>query len=339
MLIRNQRTLSRAVFAQGQIYGAIAIIFASFLAANAWASPKLVSLTYNSNANSPQQIGSDAFRVAILSQLPGRIAVDERGSAVMGSENAILAATQAGAVNFAVMSASVVASAVPDLGVFDIPFLFRDPAHAKAVADGPIGAKIAGKFPDKGLVLLAIGKQGFRNITNSKRPIRGPADLAGLKIRVIPNEVYQMTFKALGAEVVPMEFPLVYSALKDGRIDGQENPISTIAGSRFQDVQKYVSLTGHFFAAIVFIANRDFFQSLDPSDQAALIAAAKAGAEATWQAGGAADAKALDDLRKGGMEVIETVDRQPFIDALKPLEPEFEKRFGKETLAAIRATH
>ena len=328
-------------FGNSRVYLGIILSIGLGLAgiSDAWAQPRLVSLVYNSNANSPQQIGADAFRSAILAQMAARIAVDERGSGVLGSENAILAGLQAGAVNMTVISASVVASVVPDLGVFDIPFLFRDAAHAKAVADGPVGAAIAAKFPDKGLILLAIGKQGFRNITNSKRPIRAPADLAGLKIRLIPNEVYQMTFKALGAEVVPMEFPLVYAALKDGRIDGQENPISTIAGSRFQDVQKYLSLTGHFFASVVFVANRDFFQGLDPADQVAVIAAAKVGAEATWQAGGEADAKSLDELRKGGMEIIETIDRQPFVDAVKPLEPEFEKRFGKETLAAIRSTH
>lgn len=339
MMICDNGYRRRAVLAAASIFMALTIAVVPSGISIAQASPTLVSLLYNSNANSPQQIGSDAFRAAMLARMQDRVAVDERGSAVVGSENAILAATQAGAVNLAVMSASVVASAVPDLGVFDIPFLFRDPAHAKAVAQGSVGAAIASKFPDKGLILLAIGKQGFRNVTNSKRPIRTPSDLAGLKIRVIPNEVYQMTFKTLGAEVVPMEFPLVYSALKDGRIDGQENPVSTIAGSRFQDVQKYLSLTGHFFASIVFIANRDFFQSLNPADQEALVAAAKAGAEATWQAGGEADAKAIDDLRKGGMEVIETVDRQPFIDALKVLDPEFEKRFGKDTLAAIRSTH
>jgi len=339
MSISGDRCIRR--FVDGRFF--LGIILSTILGvtgiSRAGASPRLVSLVYNSNVNSPQQIGADAFRSALLAQMAGRVAVDERGSGALGSENAILAGIQVGAVNVTVISASVVASVVPDLGVFDIPFLFRDAAHAKAVAEGPVGAAIATKFPDKGLILLAIGKQGFRNITNSKRPIRTPADLAGLKIRLIPNEVYQMTFKALGAEVVPMEFPLVYSALKDGRIDGQENPISSIAGSRFQEVQKYLSLTSHFFASIVFVANRDFFQGLDPADQAALIAAAKVGAEATWQAGAETDAKSLGELRKGGMEIIETVDRQPFVDAVKPLEPEFEKRFGKETLAAIRSTH
>jgi tripartite ATP-independent transporter DctP family solute receptor len=302
------------------------------------ASTRLVSLVFASSLNNPQRVGGDTLRKAVLTGAEGRLAVDIRGSSnMLGSENMVLAATQSGSVNVAVLSGSVVSSAVPELGIFDIPFLFRDAAHARAVAEGTAGASIAAKFADKGLVLLAIGKQGFRNITNSERPIRTPADLKGLKIRVIPNEIYQMTFKALGAEVVPMEFPLVYAALKDGRIQGQENPVDNIVANHIYEVQKYLSMTGHFFAPVVFIANRDFFQSLDPADQAALRAAAKAGADATWQSGADLEAKSLETVRNSGMQVVEQVDRQPFIDAVKPLEPEFEKRFGKELLSAVRA--
>jgi TRAP-type transport system periplasmic protein len=300
------------------------------------ASPRLVSLAFNSQLQSPQQMGADELRQKLGAAAGKHIVLDERATNALGSENAILAATQSGAVDMAVLSGSVVSAVVPELGVFDIPFLFRDAAHAKAVAQGPVGAAIATKFADKGLTLLAIGRQGFRNITNSKRPVRTPEDIKGLKIRVIPNPIYQMTFKALGAEVVPMEFPLVYTALKDGRLDGQENPVPTIAGSRLYEVQKYLTLTGHFFAPIAFIANRAMFEQLPPADQAALIAAAKAGAEATWQA--QLDAASLEQVRSGGMDVIEKVDRQPFIDAVKSLDPEFEKRFGKDLLVAIRST-
>ncbi len=300
------------------------------------ASPRMISLAFNSQLQAPQQFGSDEFRRKLLELAGKRIVVDERGSGALGSENAILAATRTGAVDMAVISGGVVSSVVPELGVFDIPFLFRDAAHAKAVAQGPVGAAIAAKFADKGLTLLALGKQGFRHITNSKHPIRTPDDLKGLKIRVIPNEIYPMTFKALGAEVVPMDFPLVYGAMKDGRLDGEENPVPTIANSRFYEVQKYLTLTGHFFAPIGFVANRAMFEALDPSDQAVLIAAAKAAAEVTWQA--QLDAPKLEQVRSGGMEVIEKVDRQPFLDALKPLDQEFEKRFGKELIAAIRST-
>ncbi|GLR86325.1 TRAP transporter substrate-binding protein [Bradyrhizobium iriomotense] len=300
------------------------------------ASPRLVSLAFNSQLGSPQQIGADELRSRLTAAAGKRIVLDERATNALGSENTILAAAQTGSVDMAVLSGSVVSAVVPELGVFDIPFLFRDTAHAKAVAQGPVGAAIAAKFADKGLTLLAIGRQGFRNVTNSKRPIRSPDDIKGLKIRVIPNPIYQMTFKALGAEVVPLEFPLVYTALKDGRIDGQENPVPTIAGSRLYEVQKYLTLTGHFFAPVAFIANRAMFEQLSPADQAVLMAAAKAGAEATWQA--QLDAASLEQVRSGGMDVIEKFDRQPFVDAVKSLDPEFEKRFGKDLLAAIRST-
>jgi len=312
------------------------IIAASLVSHPAAASSRLISLAFNSQSQAPQQFGSDEFRQKLLALSGKRIVVDYRGNGALGSENTVLAATRSGAVDMAVISGGVVSSVVPELGVFDVPFLFRDVAHAKAVAQGPIGSAIATKFADKGLTLLALGKQGFRNITNSRQPIRAPADLKGLKIRVIPNEVYLMTFKALGAEVVPMEFPLVYAALKDGRLDGQENPVPTIANSRFYEVQKHLTLTGHFFAPIAFVANRAMFEQLDPDDQAVLIAAAKAAAEVTWQA--ELDAPRLEQVRKGGMEVIEKIDRQPFLDALKPLDQEFDKRFGKDLIAAIRST-
>ncbi|WP_240535800.1 TRAP transporter substrate-binding protein [Bradyrhizobium sp. STM 3809] len=300
------------------------------------ASPQMVSLVFNSQPQNPQQIGSDEFRVKLQALVGNRLIIDERAGNSFGSEAAVLAATRTGAVDIAVVSSGIASAVVPELGVFDIPFLFRDAAHAKAVATGPVAAQIGAKFADKGLVLLALGKQGFRNLTNSKRPVRSVDDVKGLKIRVIFNPVYQMTFKALGADVVPMDFPLVYAALKDGRLDGQENPVATIAANRFEEVQKYLTLTGHFFAPIAFIANRATFERLDTSEREALITAAKAAAEVTWQA--ELDAQKLDDLRKGGMDVIETFDRKSFVEAVKSLDPEFEKRFGKELLAAIRST-
>jgi tripartite ATP-independent transporter DctP family solute receptor len=304
----------------------------------AGASPKMISLIFSSLLQGPQQVGGERLRQKLMESNDNHLVVDTRAGNSVGSENAILAATQSGAVDVSVLTASVVSSSVPELGVFDIPFLFRDAAHAKAVANGPAAAAIAAKFTDKGLVLLAIGKQGFRNITNSKRAVREAADLKGLKIRVLPNPVYQMTFKALGAEVVPMEYPLVYAALKDGRIDGQENPLQTIVSSRLQEVQKYLSVTSHFFAPIVFVANREMFEKLDPADQALIVAAAKEGAEATWRAGDDDEAKRLDLLRGAGMEITDKINRQTFVDAVKPLDPEFEKLFGKDLLTAIRST-
>lgn len=296
----------------------------------------MISLAFNSHVENPQEVGAEALRQKLMSLMGKEIVLDERVGNALGSENAILAAIQSGALDIAVLSGGVTSAVVPELGVFDIPFLFRDEAQAKAVMQGPVAAKIGAKFADKGLVLLALGRQGFRDLTNSKRPVRTPADIKGLKIRVIPTEAYIMTFKALGAEVVPMDFPLVYAALKDGRLDGQENPPTTIAASHLNEVQKYMTLTDHFFAPVAFVANKAMFEQLDPATQEALITSAKAGAEATWNS--KADMKKLQQLRDAGMQVIDKIDRQAFVDAVKPLDPQFEKRFGKELIAAIRST-
>src|ERR1700760_4713799 len=151
------------------IAGSICAASASLLPRPAAASARLISMVFNSQVGSPQQFGADEFRTRLMALSGKRFIVDQRGSGAFGSENAILAATQAGAVDTAVISGGVISSAVPALGVFDIPFLFRDVAHAKAVAQGPVGATLGTKFGEKGLTLLALGKQGFRNITNSRR--------------------------------------------------------------------------------------------------------------------------------------------------------------------------
>jgi tripartite ATP-independent transporter DctP family solute receptor len=304
----------------------------------AHAAPRLISLVVSSSLGNAQHTAATVLRREIQAHLGDHVAVDLRASLLLGSENTVFAAVPGGAVDVAILSGAVVGPVVPEFGIFDVPFLFRDSAHLKAVAEGPVGELIAAKFAAKGLVLLAIGEQGARNITNSRHPVRTPADLRGLRIRVLPNDIYAMTFRALGAEVVPMEFPLVYGALKDGRIDGEENPVVVIAGNRLQEVQKYLTLTAHFIAPVAFVMNRETFESLDPVDRNGVVQAAKVAAEATRRAAAESFDTSLERLKKDGMEVTATFDRQAFIDAVKPLEPEFERRFGKELLAAVRAT-
>jgi tripartite ATP-independent transporter DctP family solute receptor len=318
--MRNELRKSRAI-------GAMIAVSLLMTMQSATASPRLISVV----------AGPPEFRQK-LEAAPGQpFIIDARvGAIALGGTNIIFSAVRSGALDVAVLNGGVVGAVVPELSVFDIPFLFRDEAHAKAVMQGPIAAQIALKFADKGLVLLALGKQGFRHMTNSKRPIRTPADVKGLTMRVIPNETYKMAFQALGAEVVPMDFQLVYGALKDGRLDGEENPLITISDSRFDEVQKHLSLTGHFFAPMVFMANRAMYEQLSPAEREALVAAAKVGAEATWLE--QTDAAKLKELRAAGMEVVENVDRQAFAEAVKSLDPEFDKRFGKELIAAIRST-
>ncbi|HVJ54950.1 MAG TPA: TRAP transporter substrate-binding protein [Aliidongia sp.] len=311
---------------------------AGLAAGRAEATPRVVSVVFNGGPDSPQQIGAEAFRQAIRAHFGDKLAVDLRGGSTLGSENSLILAVQNGAADFAVLTGPAVGPVVPNFGIFDVPFLFRDTAHVQHVVDGPIGTSIASNFPAKGLVLLAVGEQGFRNITNSKRPIQTASDVKGLKMRVVPNEIYQMTFRTLGADAVPLDLPLLYAALKDNRVDGEENPVATVAVSHFQDVQKYMSLTGHFYSALAFIENLETSQKFSPADAAAIAAAAREAAETTRTASAAARQKYLDELKKSGMQIVESVDRDSFVAALAPLEPQFEERFGKDKLAAIRAT-
>jgi tripartite ATP-independent transporter DctP family solute receptor len=309
-----------------------------FAPSHGQASPAILSLVFDSQIGNPQQIGAEALGKAIADRLGERLVIDLRGGGTgnLGSENAVLEAVGQGAVDIAVLTGPVVTPVVPEFGVFDVPFLFRDAAHVKLVAEGEIGRGIAAKFTARGLVLLAIGEQGFRHLTNAKHPIRTPGDLKGLKIRVLPNEIYKMTFQALGADVVPMEYSLVHAALKDGRIDGQENPFKTMVAAHMAEVQRYLSLSSHFFSPVAFVMNRDSFASLDPVDQAIVLESARSAAEATRALGARETAENLAVLTQAGMQVNE-IDRDAFIKATAPLEPEFEKRFGKDLLAAIRA--
>jgi tripartite ATP-independent transporter DctP family solute receptor len=224
------------------------------------------------------------------------------------------------------------------MGVLDVPFLFRDQAHAEHVLDGSIGEELGHALAKQGLVHLAFGELGIRQLTNNKHPVRTPADLSGLKLRIAPSDIYIMSFKALGAEVVSMGIGEVYNGLREGRIDGQENPLLVIQANHFGDVQKYVSLTGHVYAALAYFMNAQAYAQLTPGEQAAVRQAARASAEASRESSAASIRKATEDLRAKGIEVTEDVDRAAFIKALATTQPEFDRRFGAELISRIRAT-
>jgi tripartite ATP-independent transporter DctP family solute receptor len=305
-------------------------------APSASAAPRLFTIIINAMSESPQSVGAIAFRQELAARFGDKMKVDIRNGDAIGSENALLAGVKGGAADVTFVTGATVPPVVPDYGVYDVPFLFRSSAHLKAVSTGPVGETIAAKFTDKGLVLLGVGEQGFRYVTNSRGPIRTPADMKGLKIRILPNDVYTAAFKALGAEPVGMEFPLVYAALKEKRIDAEENPASTVVSSRFNEVQKYLSKTGHTYSTVAIVMNRDTWDAFDAEGHKALMQAAGVAADATRVAAAKAAEASLDQLSKAGMQIAE-VDQQSFIDALKPAEPDFERRFGKSTLDAIRA--
>jgi TRAP-type transport system periplasmic protein len=204
------------------------------------------------------------------------------------------------------------------------------------VLDGPIGQDMLKEFEPKGFKALAWGENGVRHMTNSKRSVNSPDDLKGLKMRTMENPVHVAAYKGFGIVTTPMAFPEVFTALQQGTVDGQENPLSVIMAAKFDQVQKHLSLTGHVYSPAIFLMSKGAFDKLSAADQTAFLEAAKEGAKVGRARVDEDDIKGVAELRSKGMTVVENVDKSKFIAALAPVNAEFEKQFGKANIDRIR---
>ena len=202
-------------------------------------------------------------------------------------------------------STTTLAGIVKEMGVLDFPFLFANGKEADALLDGPIGTRLRNMLPAHGLIGLAYWENGFRNVTNSKRPITRPEDLDGLKIRVMQNPVYLETFKTVGANPVPMAFGELFTALETKTVDAQENPFSIILANKFNEVQKYVSITNHTYNTFIVLMSKKFWDKLSPTEQKILQDAAYEARDYERMVSRDDSGKALAGLKKAGMEVNE----------------------------------
>ncbi len=182
----------------------------------------------------------------------------------LGNDTKILEAVKLGAIDLVMTGNPFFSSFAPEMNVLDLPYLFRDYEHAYKVVDGPIGAELLRAVERNGMKGIGSLEIGFRNVTNSKRPVRVPDDMKGLKIRTTPNPAHLLAFRLLGANPVPMAFTEVYLALKTGTVDGQENPITLIQAMKFYEVQKYLSLTQHAYTVANVVMNAKRYAGLTP---------------------------------------------------------------------------
>jgi TRAP-type transport system periplasmic protein len=308
------------------------LAFAS--AANAQTTLKMnISIQQNSHYGN----AIDAFAREVEKRTAGRYKVQNFYAAALGAERESIEAVQLGTLDFVMTSTGPIPNFVPEVSILDIPFLFRDYTHARAVLDGPIGQEMLTKFDGKGFKALAWAENGFRHMTNNKHPVHAPADLKGLKLRTMENPVHIQAYKGFGLIPTPMAISEVFTALQQGTVDGQENPISSIQGQKFDQVQKHLSLTGHVYSPAVILMNKGQWEKLSASDKQAFLDAAKEAVKVNR-------ARIEDDERNGvayfrskGMEVVETVDKSKFQDALKPVFAEFNKKFGEANIERIRS--
>lgn len=286
--------------------------------------------------NSHQGVAIDTFGKEVEKRTNGRYKIQSFYSGSLGGERESIEAVQLGTQELTFSSTGPVPNFVPEARILDIPFLFRDKAHARAVLDGPIGQEMLAKFESKGFKALAWGENGVRHMTNSKRSVNSPDDLKGLKMRTMENPVHVAAYKGLGIVTTPMAFPEVFTALQQGTVDGQENPLSVIMASKFDQVQKHLSLTGHVYSPGIFLMSKAAFDKLSAADKQAFLDAAKEGVKANRARVDQDDAAGVAELRSKGMTVIENVDKAKFVATLAPINAEFEKQFGKANIDRIR---
>ena len=295
----------------------------------------VLKLGYATTKESHYGVGSTAFCDEIEKNTQARYKCQQFPSSALGGEREQIEAVQIGTQDIVNTSTGPVGNFVPEVKIVDIPFLFRDYDHARKVMDGPIGQDILAKFPAKGLIALGWTENGFRHMTNNKRDIVKPADAAGLKIRTMENKVHMDGYRTFGILPTPMAFPELFGALQQGTVDGQENPIPVILASKFAQVQKHLSLTGHVYSPALLLMSPRIWTKLSDADKKIFTEAAK-------KAGAAQRKKVNDDentgiaqLEKDGMKVTKVVDGAAFREALKPAYAGYAKEFGAENIQKI----
>jgi TRAP-type transport system periplasmic protein len=262
---------------------------------------RTIRLGHLNNSDHPTSWGAKKFAELVAAKSGGKITVKEFPSSQLGNELQQQSALQGGVQEMLVASTTSLTGVVKEFGLFDFPFLFSSGKQADAMVDGPLGKVLSGKLAEKGVIVLGFFDLGFRNVTNSKRPITKAEDLEGLKLRVIPNPVFLETFKTFKANPLPMPFAELYNALESKAVDGEENPYSVILSSKFYEVQKYVSGTNHVYATNPVQISKRFWDKLSPVEQKLLQEAVIEAQNYQRTASRDAAGKALVELKAKGM--------------------------------------
>lgn len=224
-------------------------------------------LGHGADPGNPRTLAADAFAKEVSEESGGRISVQVQGSEQLGSDVEMLQSVRAGTLDITANSQGPLSAMVPQVGLLGLPFLFADAEQAYQVLDGEVGDELGSFAEDKGFKILAWWDNGIRHVTNGKRPINTPADLRGLKIRTPEDPMTVDIFKAFNANPTPLAFGELYLALRQGTVDGQENPLTNIASAKLNEVQKHLALTGHKYEVTPFVMNLDKWNGLSQEDK------------------------------------------------------------------------
>lgn len=278
------------------------------------------------------------FAKLVKERSGGKLEVQVFPGSQLGNDSTVIGAVRGGTIDMMMAGSGNFAGLNSKLDILDIPFLFRDPAHAYKTVDGDIGQFLMKGLEANGLKPLAFWEVGFRSITTKNRAVRVPADVKGLKIRTTPNPTHVQAWKLLGTNPVPMPLGELYQALESGAVDAQEHPVDITHAAKFYEVQKHLTMTRHAFTAMPVVFNKQKFDALTPDLQNVLVSAATDGRMFQRTLNQKNEANIIADLRKNGMTVIEAFDPTPFKALVNDdLRKSFTTKNGPELLVAVDA--
>ena len=307
--------------------------------AQAQVKERTLKFAFQNQTGHPQAQGAQKFADLVAQKSGNKITVKLFAGGALGGDLQTVSALQGGTVEVTVLNAGILGAQVKEFAVYDFPFLFNNAQEADAVTDGAFGKGLMAKLDEKGLHGLGYWDLGFRNLTNSKRPIAKADDIAGLKVRVIQSPIYIDLFNTLGANATPMPFPELYSALDQKAVDGQENPNTVILSSKFAEVQKYLTQTRHIYNPQALIISKKTWDGMSAEEQKII---GEAAAEATLYqrqvSRGAADS-ALAALKQAGMTVTELppAEMAKLREKVKPVIDKYTASVGEPTVKELMA--
>ncbi|HHJ1298178.1 MULTISPECIES: TRAP transporter substrate-binding protein [Pseudomonas] len=280
-----------------------ALLLSSSLSMAADYNPRVIKFAATSPKGTPPAIGMELFAKKVQERSDGKIKVRTFPNGVLGGDVQVLSSLQGGVVEMMTWNAGLMINHVTDFGILDFPFLYTDTAKVDAMLDGEVGKILTDQLPEKNLVGLAFWELGVRNLTNNARPVQSLEDIAGLKIRAQQSPLFLDVWAALGANPTPLPFTEVHTALETGTVDGQENPAALILASRFNEVQKYLSLTRHNYNPQIVLISKTFWDTLNRDEQQLLTEVAQEVRLEQRRISREADSKAIAELRSDGMQV------------------------------------
>jgi len=315
----------------------LASAMAALFACGAQAETVTLRAAHTSAASEPFQIGLQKFADSVEKASNGSIKVEIFPNAQLGDESSVLKSMQSGGIALSPVSNSPLAEFVPELHLFDLPFLFRDREQAYKVVDGPIGRGFEKNAEAKGLILLGFFEAGIRNVLNSVKPINTLDDFKSMKVRVIPSGINLDTFRALGANPVPIQYSQLYVALQNKTVDAAEAANSNYEAKKFYEVAPHYALVEWQILLAPLVMSKRVYDGLTPQQQEAVRAAAKAAIATEREAYIASDDVSMKALLAAGVKVTKP-DRKPWIEAVKPVMTKWAPTVGEKNLADIAAT-